>query len=81
MTDVTPEEAAITADLFEPEPKTNADYMKAMWYRLGRVEAKVTMTNGRVRGLEKMLWAMGGGIAVLGIVIAPIFVTLVSQAR
>ena len=74
---MTPEES-VARELFQAEPATTREYMQAMWYRLGRVEVKVTMTNGRVRGLEKMLWAVGGGVAVLAVVIAPIFVTLVT---
>lgn len=32
------------------------------------VIAQVTKTNGRVRLLEKFIWALGGGVTILGIV-------------
>lgn len=72
---------SIPPEMFEPEPNTQAEYIKSMWYRMGRVEAKVTLTNGRVRSLEKAIWALGGGITVLAVVIAPIFVTLVTSSK
>ena len=66
-------------DDFRPEPKTQGEYNKAIWYRLGRVEAKVTTTNGRVRNLEKAIWALGGGLIVLSAIVAPIFVAMVNR--
>lgn len=56
---------------FEPEPSTQAEYVKSTWYRLGRVEAMVAKTNGRVRQLEKFMWAMGGGLTVTVLIIVP----------
>ena len=71
-------EEILTDEEFRPEPKTQGEYVKAIWYRLGRVEQKVTITNGRVRALEKAIWALGGGIVVLAMVVAPIFISLVT---
>ena len=65
-------------DQFRPDPVTQSEFVKAIYYRLGRVEQKVNITNGRVRALEKGMWALGGGLIVLAVVIAPIFVSLVT---
>lgn len=54
-------------------------------YRLGVVEKlneiheQVKKTNGRVSSLENWRWFISGGIAVMGVMIVPIFLAIVNS--
>jgi len=49
-------------DLIEEKFKQNEESHQ-------RIEAQVRNTNGRVRGLEKWRWAIGGALTVLSILV------------
>jgi len=56
---------------FHPEPRTQAEYLSALWAKVGTIDSKLTIINGRVSKLEKAMWALGGGLAVVAAVIVP----------
>lgn len=58
-------------------PKTQREVNIDVLTRLDRIERKVDATNGRVRDLERWKWGLGGGIAVLTVIVVPIFLRLV----
>lgn len=58
---------------FEVTPKSQADYVKAIWSRQAALDKKIDdeviprldKTNGRVRMLERFMWGIGGGLVVI----------------
>ena len=46
---------------------------------LVRVEGKVDKTNGRLRGVEKKVWAVGGGLVVIAVVVVPLFIDMIKN--
>lgn len=43
--------------------------MKDITETLGRIEAQTTRTNGRVTALEKWMWTVMGGLAIISFLI------------
>lgn len=64
---------------FDATPRTMADYVKDTWRRQSLMEKiineqvipRLDKTNGRVRTLEKFMWGLGGGIAVVAAYVLP----------
>lgn len=42
-------------------------HLKNIYHELTDINGEVKKTNGRVRALEKWMWAVGGAITILGI--------------
>lgn len=42
-------------------------HLKNIYHELTEVHGEVKKTNGRVRALEKWMWAVGGAITILGL--------------
>ena len=58
---------------FDPEPRTQAEFLRAIWERLGRVERKQDLTNGRVTHLERLALFIGGAAVAYGFsIVAPL---------
>lgn len=62
---------------FHPEPRTQAEYLSALWAKVGMIDSKLTIINGRVSKLEKAMWALGGGLTVIAAIIVPQFLGLI----
>ena len=66
------------SDQFDPEPRTQAEYLRAIWERVGRVEKQAMLTNGRVTRLERIVLVASGvaagglGMGTIGPLIAPL---------
>jgi hypothetical protein len=45
---------------FDPEPRTQADYLRELWRDMKLVKVQVFDTNGRVTRLEKMNLILAG---------------------
>jgi len=63
--------------LFDPEPHSQADFVRETYRIVREVRTQAILTNGRVSKLEKAIWGIGGGMIVTGAVIVPIFIHLV----
>lgn len=48
---------------------------------LGQVRVQTTLTNGRVRWTEKMIWLSVGGLGVISILVIPLVLTLISTGK
>lgn len=65
---------------FEVEPRTQADFTRANWRKLGDLErlireeviTRLDTTNGRVTALEHWRWAIAGGISVVVALVLPV---------
>lgn len=44
---------------------------------LVRLEKKVDHTNGRLSSVEKRIWAIGGGLIVISIIVVPLFLKMI----
>jgi len=44
-----------------------------------RLEKKVDKQNGRVRANEKKIWAAFGGVAVVAVIVVPLFIDLIKN--
>lgn len=75
-------------DPFGPEPpQSDRQILRDLWLsmdrvlndRLPRLQAQVEKTNGRVSSLEKFRYAAAGGLAVITVVIVPLFIKLVTE--
>jgi hypothetical protein len=62
---------------FSPRPHTQADYVRET-YRLVTEEVipRQDKTNSRISTVEKFMWALGGGLAVIGAIVVPQFLNL-----
>lgn len=74
-------------DPFGPQPpKDDHQILRDLWLsmdqiltvRLPRIEMQCEKTNGRVTALEKFRYAAGGGLAVITVVVVPLFVKAVA---
>ena len=63
---------------YEAPPRTEAEWRREVWRRLGRIEAQTKATNGRVTRLERLSYSAGGGLLVLSLIVIPIFINLVN---
>ena len=64
---------------FRPEPHTMREYLTALWQKVNVIDSKVTATNGRVTRLEKFMYAVGGGLTVIGAVLVPLIVYFIAH--
>ena len=48
---------------------------------VGEVRVQTTLTNGRVRWLEKMIWLAVGGLSVVTILVLPILFSLIQAGK
>jgi hypothetical protein len=64
---------------FHPEPRTQSDYLSALWLTVGIIDTKVSAINGRVGKLERAMWAMGGGMVVVAAILVPLFLNLLTK--
>ena len=57
---------------FEPGPHTQTDYVREVW-RLVTEEVlpRLDATNGRVRVVERFMWGLLGGLAVVAGIVVP----------
>ena len=62
---------------FDPQPRTQAEMLRAIYARLGVVEVQVRTTNGRVSKLERAAWGLAGGMVVVSIIVVPLFLGLI----
>jgi hypothetical protein len=56
---------------YNPEPRTQAEYLSALWRKVTDMHAKLDTINGRVNRLERFMWALGGGLLVIAAVVVP----------
>jgi hypothetical protein len=63
---------------FDPEPKTQADYVRAIWRLVTKeIIPRQDKSNGRLRMLEKWMWTLGGGLAVVVAMSVPLVLDLI----
>ena len=48
---------------------------------IGELRVQTTLTNGRVRWLEKMIWATGGFCMCVTIILLPLLFTLIQNGK
>lgn len=65
-------------DLLRPED--DRAWKLAVGATLRRMLTQTTKTNGRVSRLEKFMWAAGGGLAVVAIIVVPLFLDALERS-
>lgn len=58
-------------------PPSDREILRDLWHGMGRLEAEVRKTNGRVKKLERFMWLCIGGLAVVTAIVVPLFLDLV----
>jgi hypothetical protein len=64
---------------YHPQPRTQAEFLSALWIKVDDIAKDVSEINGRVSKMERALWAMGGGVIVLGVLYVPQLLGLLTR--
>lgn len=59
------------------DPESDHSWKRAAGLAIRNIEDQTMRTNGRVTKLERFMWAVSGGVAVISAVIVPLFLKLV----
>lgn len=60
-------------------PDDDHAWKLAAGHAIRNIEGQTQHTNGRVTKLERFMWAVGGGLAVVSAVVVPLFLKMVWQ--
>lgn len=57
-------------------PISEREVLISLVEKVDRIEKLANITNGRLSKLERFMWALGGGMVVIGLIIIPLFLDL-----